>query len=311
MILKRVSVPALAVGTVVLLSWALSPVRAVEPNKPIKVGMVQTFFLDVSKPIIDWLPTPFSQLMKEHTGLEGKLVIGGDYHHVGKMLADKKVDLGVFHGFEYAWAQGKFPELQPVMVAIYKHRGLRANIVVRDDCPAKTLQELKGKEMALPLNSKGHCRLYLDTCCAGCGGECPKAFFKDVTRPANVRAALDDVVGGTVQAAVVDGEFLESYAELKPGCFNRLKVLSKSELFPSGVLACRKGALDEATLDRFREGLTQAHKSIRGRDLMLMFKIGAFEPPPSNYSQMLTDIVRVYPAPEAAAVPSVPTEARK
>ena len=303
MISKRMSVLALAAWTVVLLTWALAPVRAVEPGQPIKIGMVQSFFLDVSKPIIDWLPTPFAQLMKDHTGLEGKLVIGGDYHHVAKMLVEKKVDLGVFHGFEFAWAQSKFPELRPVMIAIYKHHGLRANLVVRDDCPAKSLQELKGKDLALPLNSKGHCRLFLDRSCETCGGGSPKAFFHDVTRSANVRAALDDVVSGTVHAAIVDGEFLESYADLKPGCYARLKVLIKSELFPSGVLACRQGTLDEATLARFRDGMTQAHKFIVGRDLMLMFKIGAFEPPPSNYGQMLTDILRVYPAPEATAVP--------
>ncbi len=274
------------------------------PAEPVKIGMVETFFQDVPKSTLDWLPFPFNLLMKEQTGLEGKLLIGGDYHHVAKLLNDKTIDLGVFHGFEFAWAQSRFPNLRPLMIAIYKQHGLRANLVVLKDHPAKSFDDLKGKDLALPMNSKGHCRVFLDRSCRTCAQAEPKDFFKQITRPDNVLVGLDDVVDGKVQAAVVDSESLEIYQNLKPGYGCMLKVAVRSVLFPSAVLAYRPGTVAAPVLEQIREGMTKANESVRSRDLMLMFKIGAFEPPPDNYSQLLADIMKVYPAPEPAAVDS-------
>lgn len=300
---KKFSFLLVSAWAITCLGWALARSRASDAAvAPIQIGMVRTFFHDVPQSLVDWLPLPFSKLMKDHTGLDGKLVIGGDYYHVGKLLDEKKVQLGVFHGFEFAWAQSRFPELEPLMIAIYKHRGLRANLVVLKDNPAKGFNDLKGKNVALPMNSKGHCRLFLERSCQSCGQTDPKAFFHQLARPASVFAALDDLVDEKIHAAVVDGEFLESYKDLKPGNFEWLKVVATSEVFPSGVLACRKGGLDEATAARVRDGMIRAKESVTGRDLMLMFKISAFERPPSHYPQTLSDIIKTYPAPEPVAV---------
>lgn len=299
---KFCSLPV-AVLAFVVLAFSLAPSGAGESSsETIRIGMVQSFFHDVPKSLVEWLPLPFSKLMKDHTGLDGKLMIGGDYYHVAKQLSENKVQLGVFHGFEFAWAQSKFPEIEPLMIAIYKHRGLHANLVVLKDSPAKSIADLKGKDIAMPLNSKGHCRLFLDRSCESCGQSDPKTFFKQITRPHSVFAALDDLVDEKISAAVVDSEFLESYKDLKPGNFEWIKVLAKSESFPSGVLAVRKKGMDEATLARVRDGMTRANQTVTGRDLMLMFKISSFEAPPSHYPQTIANILKVYPAPEPGEV---------
>src|SRR5437016_55153 len=80
--------------------------------------------------------------------------------------------------------------------------------------------------------SREHCRLFLERGCRACGAE-PQGFFAKVVTPANVEDALDDVIRGKVQVAVVDGVSLECYEQVKSGCFARLKVLTRSAIFPA------------------------------------------------------------------------------
>ncbi len=70
-----------------------------------------------------------------------------------------------------------------------------------------------------------------------------------------MESALDDVVRGKYPAALVDTSGLEFYKDLKPGVFARLKVLVQSEVFPPVVIVYHKGALNDATLARIRNGL--------------------------------------------------------
>jgi ABC-type phosphate/phosphonate transport system substrate-binding protein len=111
-----------------------------------------------------------------------------------------------------------------------------------------------------------------------------------------------------VQAVLVDALALQSYEEVKSGCFARLKVLKESERFPPGVVAYRQGALDNATLNKFREGMLTANQNARGKDLMSFWKLTAFENVTADFEQMITDIVRAYPPPPALAAAQSPAK---
>jgi ABC-type phosphate/phosphonate transport system substrate-binding protein len=275
---------------------ALHTSHAVESTTPpVKIGMVQTLFTDIPQSIISWLSSPFTQLMKEQTGIEGQLVVGGDAFHLGKELHENRLQLGVFHGFEFAWAQQKYPDLRPLMIAINKNRQLRADLVVKKDSAVAGFTDVRGKDLAMARRTKAPVRLFLERGLAECGQADPKAFFGHFTNPPSTEDALDDVVAGRVQAAVVDDLSLEFYGELKPGCHARLKVAKQSEGFPAAVIAYREGALDEKILARFRDGMVNAKKNEKAREVMSMFHITAFEPIPADYAQSLAAIMRVYP----------------
>jgi ABC-type phosphate/phosphonate transport system substrate-binding protein len=269
------------------------------PPAVVRIGLVQTLFRDVPAPMVQMLSVPFTTLMRAQTGLSGQLVTVPDAFELGRQLQADKVQLGVFHGVEFAWAQHKFPDLRPLCIAINKQRHLYAYLVTRKEGPAGSLADLKGKTLALPLRGREHCRLFLEKLCAAAGTE-PAKYFDRILTPANVETALDDVLRGKVQGTVVDGVSLECYGQAKPGCRARLKVLQRSELFPAAVVAYRQGSLDQATLDRFRDGMTTANRSERGRELMVMWKLTAFEPIPADFAQNLADILRAYPGPEGA-----------
>jgi ABC-type phosphate/phosphonate transport system substrate-binding protein len=267
----------------------------------VRVGMVQTFFNDVPRVMIEIASEPFSAVMREATGMSGQFVLSGDAFDVARQLQAGQLQLGVFHSFELAWARQKHPELTPLMVVVNKHHLVRAYLLTRKDNPAASFADLKGKDLALPVRTKEHCRLFVKQRCFEAGQCLPRDFFGTMVVSENIETALDDLCAGKVQATVVDSLGLEFYRDLKPGCFARLKVLQQSELFPPAVIAYREGAIEEATLTRVRDGLINANRLALGREMMKMWKIHAFEPVPQDYAQSLAEILKAYPVPEPTA----------
>src|ERR1041384_4524016 len=104
------------------------------------------------------------------------------------------------------------------MVAVNRHRYLKAHLVVRKDSAAAGFADIKGKDLALPRKSKEHVRLFLERNCFDCGQCDPKAYFGELTRPMSTETALDDVCGGRVHATVVEAVAFENYQTIKPGC---------------------------------------------------------------------------------------------
>src|SRR5947209_3538462 len=60
-------------------------------------------------------------------------------------------------------------------------------------------------------------------------GKTLDTFFAKVTPEQNAEDALDDVVDGAVQAAVVDRAALEGYKRRKPGRFGQFKPVAQSK----------------------------------------------------------------------------------
>src|SRR5262249_48219009 len=66
--------------------------QAPKPPEPVHIGMVSSLFNDVPPAFIKLAGGPFRALVKEFTGLDGQLVVGGDTFDVAKKLMDKKLD---------------------------------------------------------------------------------------------------------------------------------------------------------------------------------------------------------------------------
>jgi ABC-type phosphate/phosphonate transport system substrate-binding protein len=292
----RASAVALTACLLGMMSLTATEKRSAQPAY-IRIGMVGSLFRDISPGMMQVSLQPFSSLVRSQTGLDGRPVVGGKALELARQLQDDKVQFAVFHGFEFAWAQEKFPELRPLVIAINRHRQLRAMIVTRYDNAAKGLEDFKGKKLALPQRSREHCHLYLEKFCRGCGST-PREFFEVVVTHPNPEEALDDVLRKKVDVAVVDGVSLECYQRTKPGCHSGLKIVQQSPVFPAAVVAYRQGALDPAILTQFRDGMIRANQSPNSRDLMLMWRMTAFEAVPADFQRILTSIRKEFPCPE-------------
>jgi ABC-type phosphate/phosphonate transport system substrate-binding protein len=258
---------------------------------PLRIGLIRTLFRDAPESLVQNLMAPFAAVLEAQTGRTGELVNAGDATQLGRMLADGKVDLGVFHGIEFAWARQKFPNLKPLVIAVNQDQHLRAFVLVRKDARMNRLADLKGKTLAVPCFTREHCYVFVRRHCGSLN-----EFFGKVVRPKNVEIALDDLVDGKVDAVVADGVCLAHFKERKPGRFKRLRELARSEVFPATVIAYRAGGLDGPTLERFRSGLIDVRQTAVGRQLLTLWQLTGFEPVPADYDQTVTDIVKAYPS---------------
>ena len=265
-------------------------------QQPVRIGLIASLFRDMSEPLMQVIMRPFKSLMEAQTGIPGQLVSGGDAETLGQRLKEGKLHLGVFHGVEFAWARTKIPQLKPLLIAVNHQRYLRANLVVHDDGKIASVADLKGQVVALPHLSKEHCWLFLERRCVPPGMK-PEKFFTRIATPRDANYALDDVIDGTAQAAVIDDADLSAYRERYPQYFAKVKVLQQSEQFPCAVIAYYPGTLSADMIERFRSGMLAAKSSRQGRQMMQMVRISSFEEVPDDFDRMLSDILKAYPPP--------------
>jgi ABC-type phosphate/phosphonate transport system substrate-binding protein len=270
------------------------PSHACAGSAPLKVGMAQSFFHDMSKPLIESVTDPFVAIMRETAGLTGELVIGGDAFAVAQQLKDNKLQMSLFHGFEFAWVQQKYPELRPLMITVNAKQPVRVYVLVPRDSAAKSFADLKGKNLAIPKRTKEYCRYLVERLSGG-----SKTFFGLVVPSLNVETALDDLVQKKHHAVVVDAAGLEFYKDLNPGRFDKLRVLTQSEVFPPMVIAYRPGSVKDEILAKARSGLAAAHKTERFREMEKTWNITSIEPVPDNFAQTLAASLKTFPMLEA------------
>ncbi len=290
----RIGAAAAAAGLLAVLGLASAPAAEDAHPSAIRIGLVKTLFRDMPELLIPIALQPMKALMEGQTGLSGDLVPSGDADHLAHQIKNDDLQLGVFHGVEFAWVHANYPTLKPLVIAVNEHPYLRALLVVRTEGKIGAAANLQGKAVALPRMSREHCRLFLERrCCPP--GEAPEAFFGEYNQTGDVDDALDDVVDDRFQAAVVDEVAFEAYRKNKPGRCARLKVLQQSESFPCAVIAYQPGALTEQQLQAFRNGLLKAKDNPDALPLLRVNHITGFESVPSDYNQELVDILKAYP----------------
>ncbi len=202
------AITALGLLTAAVLASAPSA-EAADPSV-VRIGLVKTLFRDVPDLLIPIGLRPMKALMESQTGVGGDLLPVGDYENLANQLKEDEVQLGVFHGVEFAWVHQNYPTLKPLVIAVNGAPYLRAHLVVRADSEIASGVNLKGKIVELPRMSSEHCLLFLERrCCPS--GDNPEKFFAKVIRSNNPADALDDVVDDEAQGVVVDEVVYEAY----------------------------------------------------------------------------------------------------
>src|SRR5262249_12127861 len=202
---------------------------------PMRIGMIDTLFTDVPQSMVLALEQPFRAVMEAETGVSGELAPGGDLANLSQQIVDDKMELGIFHGIEFAWARERHPELRALAIAVHHHPYLHAILVVKADSKTSSIKDLQNNRVALAKGSREHCMLYLDRHCRECS-LVPASFFSKMTTPGSEEEAIDDVIDGVVDRAVVDGLALDCYKRRKPGRYVKVKPAHISEPFPADVV---------------------------------------------------------------------------
>jgi ABC-type phosphate/phosphonate transport system substrate-binding protein len=271
----------------------VAPAFTQQAPKVMRVGASSTLALGAKQKESAALDS-LKQFIKDETRFDNEIVKHRDWRQLAEKMASKELPLGVFQGYEYAWAQAEYPVLKPLMLAVKGNRYVVAYVVVRKDAAFNEFKDLQGKACAVPDASRGFPSFYLERLCQGHGKKSDD-FFGKVTKPDNVEDALDDVVDDNLQGAVVDKAALEAFKRRKPGRFAHLKNLLHSNPVLPVIIAYADGALDKATLDKFRTGLLRASDQERGQTLLTMFRLTGFESPPSDFEKVMIETRNVFP----------------
>jgi ABC-type phosphate/phosphonate transport system substrate-binding protein len=238
--------------------------------------------------------------IKSETGLNNEILTQKDWRSLVQAMTDGKVQLGVFQGYEYAWAQEKHPTIKPLALAVNVDRYPAVFVVAKKDSPVKDFAGLQGQALCLPANAPRFVNFYIDRS-AQAAGKPASAFFSKVTSQDDPIDALDDVVDGMVQATAVDRATLEVYKKQKPGRFKLLKEVVHSPPLPPVVVTYVDKALDDATLTRFRTGLLDANKKDRGQTMLNTFGLTGFDPVPADFDVVLASTRKTYPPEDQGA----------
>lgn len=287
----------LAVRNLLLGSLALIiPTSAIRAQNTVQIGLPQNLFRDIPKVTVEALMPTFTKLMESQTGMKGQVQLLSGADELTRHLTENKVQLAVYHGFEFAWAQTRHPELKPLVIVVKQSPKLSAQVIVARDSGYEKLDDLQGQPLAVPRGTPEHARLFLSRRTRLIGHRLEK-FFGACSTPPHVAAALDDVASGKAKATVVDTVAWENYQWINPAKASKLKPIMQSEPFPTGVIAYKEGVLPEADLQRFRSGLTTAHQRREGMQLMMLWKMKRFDVAPADYQQSLAEIAKAYPPP--------------
>jgi ABC-type phosphate/phosphonate transport system substrate-binding protein len=235
--------------------------------------------------------------IKDEIGMTNNIVQTKDWRDLAERMAKGALQVGVFQGYEYAWAKEKYRGLEALALAVNVYRYPTAFVVVKRNNPARDLAELRGATLALPAGDRPFLKLFIDRRCEAAGKKLAD-FFPKTTAPKSIEDSLDDVVDGVATATVVDRAAVEAYKRRKPARFKQLKQVAHSDPFPPPVVTYQKGSLDDATVQRFRKGLMEASRKERSAMMLAMSRLTGFEAVPEDFSTVLERTRKEYP-PEA------------
>jgi len=259
-----------------------------------KIGIPRSIFRDVPPALLAFAGQPLKDLMKTQGGIDGDVVNADDAMSVARDIDAGKLRLGVFFGHEFAWAKDKYPKLEAIVCTAPRPREVQAYLLVRWDCEAKSLADMKGTKLALANKSRDHARLFLAKRQADdLGGEA----FCSTEKCDTVHDAIEKVLEGEADVTVVDSAAWSYFQKIYPGRSKNLRELARSDVFPPTVIAYKNGSLDESIVKSLREGLLTAHENKKAARLMGVIRIDRFDAIPANYDDALKAFLKSYPHP--------------
>ena len=288
--------------TFIFLSLALAPLLLLgdwaggQPGKPeiIRIGSSNTITGATQGAKETAAVKTLQAFIKEETGLANEIERIKHWRDLAAKLAKGELEIGVLQGYEFAWAQEKFPDIKPLALAVNVFLYPVAFIVEHKDTAGQGFASLKGKSLTL-VPEPTFVRLFIDRQAQTANAKAD-GFFSKIHKADNIEDAIDDVVDKKVQAAAIDRAALEAYKRRKPGRFNQLKSVVNSDPFPPAAVVYFEGKLDRSILDRFRDGLLNANKKEKGETMLNLFRLTRFDPIPVDLSKILTQTRKEYAA---------------
>jgi len=283
--------------TMLVVAIGLTAPAAAQPPKVLHLGVLSGMFRDIPPPLIHAAAVPFRDLLKRQTGLDGEVEVVADHEEQAARLQAKKLHIGVFHGFEWAWVKDRHPDLIPLAVSV-PARKFQAALVVKADSKARVPADLKGN-VAVPLGTKAHCYLFVERLAETLPAGTCVATHMPKNGPEEV---IDLILDGKEQAAVMDVASLAAFQNSQPGRAAQLRVLTQSDPFPYTTVVYRKDAISAEMAGKIKAGLLNTKNEASGKAFLFLWRLKGFEELPAGHDAELRAVTAKYPPPPRPAM---------
>ena len=257
--------------------------------QPIRLGLAPILSVQGSGEALAAL----CQALSRHLGRPVVPLLGSDYREINDMLGLGQLDVGIICAGAYADPRlGKV--CKPLLVPLLIGTGstYQSCIVVQEANPGRSLEDLKGSsfEFTDSLSLTG----YIYPVSRLCGmGQKPGAFFSTIGFSHSHDRSLSMVAEGGVAAAAVDSSVLNVWKERHPEEAGRLRVLERSDPFPSPPIVVE----DQLTAEE-KEALRRAFLDLAasGEGKAILRKIGwtGFQPPDALWQRQMDRLDRLF-----------------
>jgi ABC-type phosphate/phosphonate transport system substrate-binding protein len=266
-------------------------VASAQDDKPVKVALLESVFAGQERDKVVQQIRPFADLVQRDTGTKATFDIAS-YKEMVPAFSRGEIQLVILTGLEYGWVRAKNDQARALVHASIDSGATQTVVVVGQNEKAADLKELGGATVALPERVPYLTEHYIKSVM----GKPIEESFK-VQRADNVDDALENVIDGKVQAAIVTKANIAVFAERKPGRYRRLKVLHQSPEFPPATVMYHTKYADKAALRRFEDALLRSTQNVEGQRVLTLYKLKGFEELPTNFDAKVAAIVKQFPEP--------------
>jgi len=220
-------------------------------------------------------------------------LLGADYRETNDMLALGQLDVGIV--CSGAFADPRLDRVcEPLLVPLLIGTGnsYESFLIVRAQDPAVRLDDLKGRDFvfsdSLSLTGFIHPIARLDAM-----GQTPGRFFSKVSFSHSHDRSIAMVVEGTISAAAVDSAVFTAWREHHPVEGKNIRILERSEPFPSPPLVVRVSLApeDKAML---RKAFLALANTEEGKDILKKIGWTGFEVPDARYLARMEQLHRLF-----------------
>lgn len=253
--------------------------------KPIRFGLTAVVVRENLRFLDQW-----AYYLSQQMGRPVKFVRRRSYREVMDMLESGSLDFAWICGFPYV--QKREPEfIKLISVPIYKgHPLYHSFIIVHNDSPYQSLEDLKGKTFAYsdPESNSGF--LYPQYLLAQRGTN-KETFFRQTFFTFNHAETVEAVAERFADGGAVDSYIWEYLKEFRPALVNRTRVINRSPAFGFPPLVARLG-VDLETVWRMKRVFRGMNDKPDGRKFLDGLKLDGFGDFPPGLFDNIREMVQ-------------------
>ena len=262
-----------------------SELEVVSTDKPIRFGLTAVVVRENLRFLDQW-----AYYLSKKMGQPVKFVRRRSYREVMDMLESGSLDFAWICGFPYV--QKRDPEfIKLISVPVYKGNPLyHSFIIVHNDSPYQSLDDLKGKTFAYsdPESNSGF--LYPQYLLAQKDTN-KETFFRQSFFTFNHAETVEAVAEQFADGGAVDSYIWEYLKEFRPDLADKTRVINRSPAFGFPPLVARLG-VDLETVWRMERVIKGMNGDPDGRKFLDGLKLDDFGDPPPEIFDNIRQMVR-------------------